>query len=152
MGGEISDRQSRDVLGVLKVQGDRLTPHLPFLDAFSPREAQRALDYIETYCPGLRDEVQGAADGFGVPVEEIAFLGGKSKEDGSSPIPVGGAHCSQFAVLPSATQDGHLYAAQNTEGYWIAAATSTMPCAPWRAYRLPGARTSSCRIAAGRRR
>jgi predicted choloylglycine hydrolase len=48
-------------------------------------------------------------------VEEIAFLGGKSKEDGSSPIPVGGAHCSQFAVLPSATEDGHLYAVQNTD-------------------------------------
>jgi hypothetical protein len=59
-------------------------------------------------------------------VEEIAFLGGKSREDGSSPIPVGGpanhsrqqkggSHCSQFAVLPSATEDGHLYAGQNTD-------------------------------------
>jgi hypothetical protein len=104
-----------------------LTPALPFLDGYSRREAQRALDYIEQYCPGLKDEIQGAADGFGVPVEEIAFLGGRSKEDGSSPIPVsepapgtdqarGNANCSQFAVLPSATEDGHLYAAQNTDG------------------------------------
>jgi hypothetical protein len=104
-----------------------LTPHLPFLDGYTRREAQRALDYIEKHCPGLREEIQGAADGFGVPVEEIAFLGGKSKEDGSSPIPVGeptsgagqtsgGRNCSQLVVLPSATEDGHLYAAQNTDG------------------------------------
>jgi predicted choloylglycine hydrolase len=103
-----------------------LTPPLPFLDAYSRREARRALDYVERYCPGLREEIQGAADGFGVPVEEIAFLGGKNKETGSSSIPVheaasgtrqrrGGNHCSQLAVLPSATQDGHLYAAQNTD-------------------------------------
>lgn len=101
-----------------------LTPTLPFLDKYSPREAQRALDYIEKYCPGLREEIQGAADGFGVPVEEIAFLGGKSKTNGSSTIPVneavthspgGNSHCSQLVVLPTATADGHLYAVQNTD-------------------------------------
>jgi predicted choloylglycine hydrolase len=103
-----------------------LTPALPFLDGYSRREAQRALDYIERYCPGLSEEIRGAADGFGVPVEEIAFLGGKNKENGSSPIPVsepasganrprGGSNCSQLVVLASATEDGHLYAAQNTD-------------------------------------
>jgi predicted choloylglycine hydrolase len=119
-------RQQAEALKVSGARAGFLTPTLPFLDAFTPREAQRALDYIERICPGLRDEIQGAADGYGVPLEEIAFLGGKSKEDGSSPIPVGGegagvnqpgggGGCSQFIVLRSLTDDGHLYAAQNTD-------------------------------------
>jgi predicted choloylglycine hydrolase len=103
-----------------------LTPTLPFLERYSRREAHRALAYFEKYCPGIMEEIQGAADAFGVPVEDIAFLGGKGKEDGSSSIPVdeplsrnsqpkGGSHCSHFAVLPSASEDGHLYAGQNED-------------------------------------
>lgn len=103
-----------------------LAPPLPFLDRYSRREAHRALEYLDKYCPGIGGEIQGAADAFGVPVEEIAFLGGKSKEDGSSPIPVdelvarsgqskGGSHCSHFVVLPSASADGRLYAGQNED-------------------------------------
>lgn len=87
-----------------------LTPTLPFLARYSKREAHRALACFDKYCPGIREEIQGAA------VEEIAFLGGKSKEDGSSYIPAdrpvsgnrrpqGGSHCSQFAyfALPRKT-------------------------------------------------
>lgn len=103
-----------------------LTPTLPFLEGFSKGEAYRALEFFERYCPGIRDEIQGAADAFGVPIEEIAFLGGKSKEDGSSPIPVdspvsgpsqpkGGGHCSHFVVLPSSSGDDHLYAGENED-------------------------------------
>lgn len=103
-----------------------LTPTLPFLERYSRREAHRALEYFEKYCPGIREEIQGAADAFGVPVEEIAFLGGKDKENGSSAIPVdepvsrngqpkGGNHCSHFAVLPSASEDGHLYVGRNED-------------------------------------
>ena len=62
-----------------------LTPSLPFLARYTEREAQRALEYFDKYCPGIAEEIQGAADAFGVAVEEIAFLGGKSREDGSSP-------------------------------------------------------------------
>lgn len=119
-------KQQGEELKKDKQRANYLTPTLPFLDGYSEREAQRALAYIEKHCPGLREEIQGAADGFGVPVEEIAFLGGKDKKNGSSPIPVsepasrtsqpgGSNHCSQLVVLPSATQDGHLYAAQNTD-------------------------------------
>ena len=103
-----------------------LTPPLPFLDDYSRREAKRALNYIEKYCPGLKEEIQGAADGFGIPVEKIAFLGGKSKKSGFSPIPVsesasgtnhpgGGNNCSQLVVLPLISEDDHVYAAQNTD-------------------------------------
>lgn len=120
-------RQQGEELKKHKRRANYLTPTLPFLDGYSQREAQRALDYIEKYCPGLGEEIQGAADGFGVPVEKVAFLGGKNKENGFTPIPVsepasrinqpgGSNHCSQLVVLPSATKDGHLYAAQNTDG------------------------------------
>lgn len=119
-------RQQGEELKKDKKRADYLTPTLPFLDKFNPSEAQRALDYIEKYCPGLREEIQGAADGFGIPVEDVAFLGGKGKKSGLSPIPVdkpvtdtgrarSGNNCSQMAVLPSATENDHLYAAQNTD-------------------------------------
>jgi hypothetical protein len=118
-----------------RLQGERLkhdrerarylTPTPPFLEAYSTREAHTALAYFDRYCPGLREEIQGAADAFGIPVEDIAFLGGKN-ESGFSAIPVGkplshrgqpkgGSHCSHFAVLPSASEDGHLYAGQNED-------------------------------------
>jgi len=114
---------------ILKKDPERaryLTPPLPFLARYSKREAHRALEYFDRYCPGIGEEIQGAADAFGVPVEGIAFLGGKSKEDGSSAIPVdgpappdsqprGSGQCSHFAVLPSASEDGHLYAGQSED-------------------------------------
>lgn len=119
-------RQQGEALKNDEKRAAYLTPTLPFLDGYSRREAQMALDYFECYCPGLKKEIQGAADGFGVPVEEIAFLGGKNKVNGFSSIPVsepasgtnqarGGNSCSQLVVLPSSTTNGHLYAAQNTD-------------------------------------
>jgi predicted choloylglycine hydrolase len=119
-------RQQGEQLKKDKRRASFFTPTLPFLDGYSQREAQRALDYIEKYCPGLREEIQGAADGFGVPVEQVAFLGGKNKKSGSSTIPISesvsntnqprdGNNCSQLVVLPSATEDSHLYVAQNTD-------------------------------------
>jgi predicted choloylglycine hydrolase len=119
-------RQQGEELKKDKRRAGYLTPTLPFLDKFSRREAQRALDYIEKYSPGLGEEIRGAADGFGVQIEDIAFLGGRGKKSGLSPIAVdnpvtdtnqtgGGNNCSQMVVLPSATEDGHLYAAQNTD-------------------------------------
>lgn len=97
-----------------------LTPHLPFLDAYSHYEAQRALEFFDKYCPGLMEEIAGASDSIGVPIEEIAFMGGKNRETGYSSIPVNGreakgSQCSHLAILPRATEDGHLYAAQNID-------------------------------------
>jgi hypothetical protein len=109
-----------------------LTPTLPFLQPFSGAGAQKALAYYDRYCPGIGDEIQGAADAVGVPIQDIAFLGGKDRESGASRIPVDepasgagrrsggsgrsqGGRCSHFAVLPSASEDGHLYAGQNED-------------------------------------
>ncbi len=83
-----------------------LAPTLPFLDRYSEEEAARELAFLERHCPGLREEVQGAADALGVSAADIAFLGGKPK---------GGGQCSQFAVLPPAAADGHLRLGQNED-------------------------------------
>ena len=83
-----------------------LTPTLPFLDRYNDEEAARELAFLERYCPGLREEVQGAADALGVSPADIAFLGGKPK--------VGG-QCSHFAVFPYAAADGHLRLGQNED-------------------------------------
>jgi predicted choloylglycine hydrolase len=83
-----------------------LTPTPPFLERFSEREAQRELAFFDEHCPGIGDEVQGAADVLGVSVADIAFLGG---------TPRGNAGCSHFAVLPSATADGHVLVGQNED-------------------------------------
>lgn len=112
-------RQQGEMLKNDPQRAPYLTPPLPFLEAFSGPEAHRALAYFDRYCPGISDEIQGAADAFGVPLKELAFLGGKSKEDGYSAIPVdrpiGGSQCSHLAVLAAASQDGHLRAGQNVD-------------------------------------
>jgi predicted choloylglycine hydrolase len=86
-----------------------LTPTPPFLARYSEREAQRELAFFDEHCPGIGDEVQGAADALGVSVADIAFLGGLPK------APEGGGGCSHLAVLPSATANGHLLVGQNED-------------------------------------
>jgi predicted choloylglycine hydrolase len=82
-----------------------LTPTLPFLDRYSQSQAEDELAYMEQYCPGIGDEVRGAADALGVEIADITFLGGTPK----------GGGCSQFAVAPSATQTGHLLVGQTMD-------------------------------------
>jgi predicted choloylglycine hydrolase len=83
-----------------------LTPTLPFLERYSRRKARRELALFDRYCPGIGEEVQGAADALGVPIEDMAFLGGKPKSD---------SHCSHFALLPSATEGHRLWVGQNED-------------------------------------
>jgi predicted choloylglycine hydrolase len=83
-----------------------LTPTPPFLERYDEEEAARELAFLDRHCPGLREEVQGAADALGVSAADIAFLGGKAK---------GGGQCSHFAVLPAAATDGHLRLGQNED-------------------------------------
>jgi len=82
-----------------------LTPTLPFLDRFSQSQAEDELAYMDRHCPGIADEVRGAADALGVEIADIAFLGGAPK----------GSGCSQFAVLPTATTSGHTLVGQTMD-------------------------------------
>jgi len=83
-----------------------LTPTLPFLERYTEEEAERELAFLDRYCPGIGQEVQGAADALGVSIADIAFLGGK---------PRSGGQCSHLTVLPSAAADGHLRVGQNID-------------------------------------
>jgi predicted choloylglycine hydrolase len=93
---------------MLKVDPQRLsylTPTLRFLDRFSPGRAEDELAYMNRHCPGIADEVRGAADALGVGIADIALIGGTPK----------GGGCSQFAVTPLATRSGHTLVGQTMD-------------------------------------
>ena len=60
----------------------------------------------EAVCPGINDEIQGFADGLGLPVERILFY------DWSHLVR---ANCSHMVVLPPLTHDGHLLVGRSYE-------------------------------------
>jgi predicted choloylglycine hydrolase len=62
--------------------------------------------YYEQLCPGITDELQGAADTLDLSVDMMPYWGISL----SSPSI---KSCSQFAVLPSITEDGHSYFGRN---------------------------------------
>jgi hypothetical protein len=57
-------------------------------------------------CPGINDEIQGFADGLGMPIEKILFY------DLSYFVQ---ANCSHMVVLPSITQNAHLLVGRSYE-------------------------------------
>jgi predicted choloylglycine hydrolase len=80
-----------------------LNPHFPPEPEKTAEEMRRLLD---ENCPGLIDETRGAADSLGIPFEKALFCAA-----------LGPTHpgCSQMAILPGATQTGHLYVARSYE-------------------------------------
>jgi predicted choloylglycine hydrolase len=60
----------------------------------------------EAACPGINGEIQGFADGLGLPIERIMFY------DWSHLVQ---ANCSHMVVLPSLTLDGHLLVGRSYE-------------------------------------
>jgi isopenicillin-N N-acyltransferase-like protein len=68
---------------------------------------------IDTYLPGILDEVAGIAEGANRRVEEILALNGRGELSGGNPFDDATDECSSFALLPEATGDGHVYAGQN---------------------------------------
>ena len=78
--------------------------------SYEPPEPEKAAAemrrLLDEHCPGLIDETRGAADFLGIPFEKALFCAA-----------LGPAHpgCSQMAILPGATQTGHLYVARSYE-------------------------------------
>ncbi len=70
------------------------------------QEAEHLLKFFDKHCPGLNEEIQGFADALNVPVEHILYYTFSYSR---------GSNCSHLALLPSATQDGHIYVARNYE-------------------------------------
>ena len=87
----------------LKQVGRTVISYEPPEPAKTAEEMRRLLDQ---YCPGLIDETRGVADSLGIPFEKALFCAA-----------LGPAHpgCSQMAILPGATQTGHLYVARSYE-------------------------------------
>jgi predicted choloylglycine hydrolase len=59
---------------------------------------------IETFCPGLLEEIQGCADSVGIPLAQVIYFF-------ETYIHVN--HCSHFVLLPAITADQHLLVGRN---------------------------------------
>ena len=94
-------------------QGEIINQILPLKQWFcsgtntlSTQELAELRQQIETFCPGLLDEIQGCADSLEVPAEQIVYLF-------ESYLRI--SHCSHFTVLPSNTANGHLLVGRSYE-------------------------------------
>lgn len=75
------------------------------------KDFQLLQDYYEEHCPGIKDEIQGLADGLETTPDKIP-LWSQSVKPASA-----GKNCSQLLVLSSATDDNHSYLGRSYE--WI---------------------------------
>ena len=78
---------------------------IPAPENFSKKEIEEALELYETYCPGLKEELEGFAEEGGMNIEEIAYTWM------SYLVP----RCSVIGLLGSKCSDGHTKLARNYE-------------------------------------
>ncbi|UCF58382.1 MAG: hypothetical protein JSV15_04720 [Candidatus Bathyarchaeota archaeon] len=86
----------------------------PFLTSLPPEmektpkhDTKEAIAFFDKHYPGINEEIQGAADELGISVYNMsyyAFTCIQAVRRSNS------GHCSQFAINPSASSDGHTYA------------------------------------------
>ncbi len=67
------------------------------------------ITFFETHCPGIAEETRGIADGLGTSIESNPVWG--------SILAGGASKCSQFGILSSASEDGHIYLGRSYD--WI---------------------------------
>lgn len=75
-------------------------------DVMNEEQFKGLASLFERYCPGLNEELQGMADGIEIPARQVMFYLASYFTAG---------HCSQFAVLPQATADGHVLVGRSYE-------------------------------------
>jgi len=88
--------------------------HVSF--AVAQKKAMQMLPAIEKLGPELVEEMQGIAEGAGVPFEKIVLLNCRSEVFALSPAsddPDAAEECTDLTVTPERTKDGHLIVAQN---------------------------------------
>ncbi len=73
------------------------------------RDFESLQSFVEEHCPGITEELQGLTDGLGVSLEKYPFWGFSC-----NPLNPKG-NCSQLALLPSVTTDGHVYVGRSYE-------------------------------------
>lgn len=64
---------------------------------FSKEQFTQVSSQMESFLPGINEEMRGFADGVGIPLENLVYYA-------YTYLPKG--RCSQFALLPSRTEDG----------------------------------------------
>lgn len=69
----------------------------------SGQEEQEMLKMFDEYCPGINDEIKGLADGLGIHPRRVLYYAMTYLRPG----------CSQVAVLPQKTDNGHTLLARN---------------------------------------
>lgn len=74
-------------------------------EGFDDGEVTLAKEMFDRWCPGLNDEIEGYADALEVSPSKIKFYGMTSL------VP----RCSQIAIMPSKTVNGHVMMARNYE-------------------------------------
>lgn len=79
--------------------------HMVPPEQFTKEEVARAFDLFNQYCPGITDELRGFSDETGVPIQENAYTWMTYL------IP----RCSNLALLPVHTENGHTLIARNYE-------------------------------------
>jgi len=90
----------------------------PGIERYSAEEGKTALRVVERHCPHIAEEVRGASDATGIPVERMTFLGfcfvvdGKryptlwdERTEGARETSGG---CSHFALPRGLTSDSHI--------------------------------------------
>ena len=78
------------------------------------RNAPRWLAPIDSYFPGVTDEMRGIAEGAAVAFEDVLALNARGELSTHNPFADEAEEgCSSYALLPQASGDGHMYAGQN---------------------------------------
>src|SRR5207245_1795144 len=76
--------------------------------------APRWLQPIESYLPGISEEIHGIAEGAGVDFAEVLALNARGELSTHNPFADEAEEgCSAYAILPEASGDGHVYCGQN---------------------------------------
>jgi predicted choloylglycine hydrolase len=76
------------------------------------KEAEQMFQFFDKYCPGLNDEIQGFADALQAPVEHLVYYPFSYNRGNTG---CRGSNCSQMALLPLITTNGHIYVGRSYE-------------------------------------
>src|SRR5947208_4486238 len=109
--GEAARGQIRDSIGYYRESFKRITG-LEWAQIRS--NAPRWLQPIESYLPGISEEIHGIAEGAGVDFAEVLALNARGELSTHNPFADEAEEgCSSYAILPEASGDGHVYCGQN---------------------------------------
>ncbi len=120
--GEAAREQIRRAIGFYQERFARAT-NLEWSEI--QERAKRWEPLIESYLPGILDEVRGIAEGSNRAFEEILALNGRGELSYGNPFKEEEKEgCSSFAITSDASGDGHVYCGQNWD--WLSGVLGTI--------------------------